>query len=167
MSGVGQFLDAIGKLPPAGGVTFRGLDDDPASVAPLGVLAGVVSTSRDPRVATENFTSRSILVLLNRTGRDVSMLSAHPREGEVVVRPGSVWHRLADVGLPQAPAPVVVLEEVDPAGYSSPVGWPATRADLTQQLDAQLRAAQQQEPVQIARPGVFVGPWPARTQGVT
>ncbi len=162
MSGVGGLLDALEKLPPAGGVTFRGLDRDAGSVVPLGVLTGVVSSSRDPRVATENFAARSILVLLNRSGRDLSLLSAHPQEAEVVHRPGSVWHVVPDVWLRDVPASVVVLEEVDPTGSTSAMGWPTTVVDLADEISTRLRAAQQQESVPVARPGVFVGPWPVR-----
>jgi hypothetical protein len=159
VSELGHLLDALDKLPPAGGLSWRGLDGPPSSVPELGVLTAVVPTSRDPRVATENFTARTILVLLNRTGRDLSALSAHPQEAEVVQRPGSVWRRLPDRAV-GAPAPLVVLEEVDPAGYTPPTDWPATLDELDDRLRLLLGSARQQGPVGVTRPGTFTGPWP-------
>jgi hypothetical protein len=162
LSDLEQFLGAIAKLPPAGGLTWRGLDSPADTVPPVGVLTGVVSTSRDARVATENFTARTILVLLNRSGRDLSMLSANPAEAEVVQRPGSVWHRLPDLEIAGAPAPVVALEEFDVEGRAQPSDWPTTLPELTTRVSQLLSTAQQSDQVPITRPDVFVGPWPAR-----
>ncbi|MCL2454050.1 MAG: hypothetical protein FWD18_01920 [Micrococcales bacterium] len=161
MSGPEQLLDALGKLPAVGGVAARGLADVPGSVPPMSVLTGVLSASRDVRVATENLTSRCLLVLLVRTGREVSALSRHPDEAEVLLLPGSLWKRLPDLTPHGSPLPVVVLEEVDPAGYSPPEGWPTTLADLTEHLAVMLRTAQRADPVPVSRPGTFSGPWPA------
>jgi len=159
VSGLGDFLAALDKMPPVGGLAWRGIDDVPGSVPALGVLTAVAPTSRNPRVATENFTARTILVLLTRTGRDLSAFSAHPHEAEVIQRPGSVWRRLPDRQV-SSPAPLVVLEEVDPAGYTPPTDWPATLAELDNQLQTLLSSAWQQAPVDVTRPGNFVGPWP-------
>ncbi len=155
-------LAALDVLPPTGGIVLRGLDDSPASVAPLGVLTGLVAASREVLVATENLTARTLLVLLVRTGRDLSALSAHPEEAEVVLCPGTAWRRLPDPTVHGAPLPVVALEELDPAGYSQPVGWPATLAEVTEQVGLLLRAAQSAAAVPVTRPGRFVGPWPSR-----
>lgn len=162
MSDLSHLLDALDKLPPAGGLCWRGLDDTPDSVPDLGVLTALVPTSRDPRIATEDFTARTILVLLTRTGRDLSALSAHPQELEVAQRPGSTWHRLPDRTL-DTPAPLIVLEELNPAGYTPPTDWPPTLAELDNQLRAQLSAARHNGPATITRPGTFTGPWPLTT----
>lgn len=168
MSDLGTFLDAIGKLPAAGGLVYRGLvGGGPASdPVPLGVLAGLAATSRDPRVATQNFACDTLLVLLTRTGRDLSALSAHPEEHEVLQRPGSVWSRLPDLpGLPAVPgragqARVVVAEELDPSGTVPAVGWPDTLAALAATVAQALSDAIARPPVPVHRPGVFVGDWP-------
>lgn len=162
---VTHLLAALDKLPPTGGIVLRGLDGAPDSVAALGVLTDVVATSRQVLVATENLTARTLLVLLSRTGRDLSALSAHPEEEEVALRPGTAWRRLPDPAVHGAPLPVVVLEELDPAGYAQPTGWPATLAGLAEHVGALLRGAQSTDAVPLTRLGRFVGPWPARTAG--
>jgi len=163
----GVLLDALAQLPPAGGITLRGLDDAPGTVPALGVLTDVVATSRDVLVATENLTCRAVLVLLTRTGRELSALSAHPGEAEVALLPGSAWRRLPDPVVHGAPLPVVALEEVDPAGYSQPSSWPATLAVLAHDVGTLLRSAQACPAVPVTRPGRFVGPWPAQDASAT
>lgn len=158
-------LAALDILPPTGGIVLRGLDDGPASVPPLGVLTEVVAASSDVLVATENLTARTLLVLLVRTGRDLSALSAHPEEAEVALLPGTAWLRLPDPVVRGAPLPVVVLEELDPAGYSQPTGWPATLAALTEHVGMLLRGARSAAATPVTRPGRFVGPWPSRDAG--
>ncbi|MDR3068929.1 MAG: hypothetical protein LBU50_05435 [Cellulomonas sp.] len=158
-------LAALETLPPTGGIVLRGLDGSPDSVAPLGVLTEVVAASRQVLVATENLAARTLLVLLVRTGRDLSALSAHPEEAEVALRPGSAWRRLPDPVVHGAPLPVVALEELDPAGYTQPTGWPATLEALTEQVGELLRGARSAPPVPVTRPGRFVGPWPSRDAG--
>ncbi|MCL2090814.1 MAG: hypothetical protein FWH11_06270 [Micrococcales bacterium] len=158
-------LAALATLPPTGGIVLRGLDDTPASVAPLGVLTEVVAASREVLVATENLSARTLLVLLVRTGRDLSVLSAHPEAAEVALRPGTAWRRLPDPVVHGAPLPVVVLEELDPAGYTQPTGWPASLAAVTEQVGVLLRGAQAAAPLPLTRPGRFVGPWPSRAAG--
>ena len=158
----GVLLDALAKLPPAGGVALRGLDDAPGTVAALGVLTDVVAASRDVLVATENLTCRALLVLLARTGRELSALSAHPDDAEVALLPGSVWRRLPDPAVHGAPLPVVALEEVDPAGYWQPSAWPATLAELARDVGTLLRSAQTRSAVRVTRAGRLVGSWPAQ-----
>lgn len=165
MSEENQLLDALAKLPPTGGILLRGLDGAPDSVAPLGVLTDVAVASRRVLVATENFTARTLLVLLSRTGRDLATLSAYPEDAEVALRPGTAWRRLPDPVVHGAPLPVVALEELDPAGYAQPTGWPATLAELSEHVGGLLRGAQSATPTPVTRPGRFVGPWPARPAG--
>jgi len=160
---VNELVDALAKLPPTGGIVLRGLDGPAQDVPALGVLTEVVAASRDVLAATENFTVRTLLVLLTRSGRDVSALSAHRDDGEVLLLPGSPWRRLPDPVVPGAPVPVVALEELDPTGYCQPDSWPATLADLADAVAALVRT----EPGAVAavtRPGYFAGPWPTRTR---
>ncbi len=158
-------LAALERLPPTGGIVLRGLDGSPASVAALGVLTEVVAASREVLVATENFAARTLMVLLVRTGRDVSALSAHPEEAEVALCPGTAWRRLPDPVVHGAPLPVVVLEELDLAGYAQPTDWPATLDALAEQVGVLLRGAQADAAAPVTRPGRFVGPWPSRGAG--
>ncbi|MCC2307979.1 hypothetical protein [Cellulomonas chengniuliangii] len=162
-SGLGQFLDAIDKLPAFNGIAFRGLAAGEVEPPPLGVVTGVLAASRDARVASENFTAGRLLVLLNRTGRDVSMFAERPADAEIVVRPGSVWHRLTEFETPGIAAPLLVLEELDVADVTaSPTEWGDTLAELTARVTRAVQQSLAAAPNEIGSPGKFVGPWPAQ-----
>lgn len=158
---LGDFLDAIAKLPEFNGITFRGLGaGDPEPAAP-GVVAGVLASSRDVRVASENFTAARVLVLLNRTGRSIAELSAQPGEGEVVVRPGSVWRPLIEVSVTGLRTPLLVLEELDPSGTTpAPTEWGDTLDELASRVVRLVQQALGAGATPVAVPGKFVGPWP-------
>lgn len=164
-SSVGPFLDAIAKLPAFNGIAFRGVEAGAVEPPPLGVAAGVLATSRDPRVGTENFTATLMLVTLHRTGRDVSEFSEHPEDAEVVVRPGSVWQRLIELEVPGVPGRFVVLEELDPTGSTptpTPTEWGATLAELRARITRMVQLSAAAAPLTVTSPGKFVGPWPAQ-----
>ncbi|MCC2318499.1 hypothetical protein [Cellulomonas chengniuliangii] len=162
-SGLGQFLDAIDKLPAFNGIGFRGLPAGEVEPPPLGVVTGVLAASRDARVASENFTAGRLMALLNRTGRDVSMFAERPADAEIVVRPGSVWHRLTEFEVSGIAAPVLVLEELDVAGTTpTPTEWGDTPAELTARVTRAVQQSLAAAPVKIGFPGKFVGPWPAQ-----
>lgn len=150
-----QFLDAVTKIAPTPGIVFRGLGSD-ADAPPHGmtVLAAPVPASAHPGVAREGGAG-PLLALLTRTARDLTALSAHPQEREVVLLPGTIWLR---VDLPEEPD-LVVLEEVDPSGAPAPAAWPASRADLVQEL--QRRLADRGLPVSGSAPGKYRGGWPS------
>lgn len=160
---LGGFLDAIAKLPEFNGVAFRGLSSGEEEPPQVGVVTGVIASSRSARVASENFTATRLLVLLNRTGRSVAEFSEHPEEGEVVVRPGSVWHRLIEVTIPGLQKPALVLEELDPSGRTpTPTEWGDTRAELAARVVSLVRQGMTSEQATVAVPGKFSGPWPAQ-----
>jgi hypothetical protein len=156
-----DFLDAIAKLPDFNGITFRGLaDGDPEPAGP-GVVAGVLASSRNARTASENFTATRILVLLNRTGRNIAEFSAQPGEGEVVVRPGSVWRPLIEVAVTGLATPLLVLEELDPSGTTpAPTEWGDSLDELASRVVRLVQQALGSDTAQVAVPGKFVGPWP-------
>lgn len=158
-----DFLDAIAKLPDYNGITFRGLAADATDPPQLGVVAGVLSSSRSARVASENFTAARLLVLLNRTGRSIAEFSAQPGEGEVVVRPGTLWRALIEVRVEGSPVPVLVLEELDPTGSTpAPTEWGDTLDDLAGRVVRLVQQGLADDPAAIAVPGKYVGPWPAQ-----
>ncbi|MBU4215408.1 MAG: hypothetical protein KJ792_12215 [Actinobacteria bacterium] len=74
-------------------------------------------------------------------------------------RPGSTWHGVPDRRL-DTPAPLIVLEELNPAGYAPPTDWPPPLAVLDDQLCAQLSAARQNGPATLTRLRTFTGPCP-------
>jgi hypothetical protein len=161
-SPVSDFLDALAKLPAFNGITFRGLGPGDEAPPPLGVVTGVLASSRDPRVASENF-SAPLLVLLNRTGRSIAAFSAQPDEHEVVVRPGTLWQRLIDVSIPALPTPVMVLEELDMSQTTPrPTEWGDTLAELSGRVTRLVEQALGSPTRVVAVPGKFAGPWPAQ-----
>lgn len=157
-----HFLAALEKLPPFTGLSFRGL----AAGSPppeVGLVVGALPTSRDPRVASENGTAPQLLALLHRTGRSLAEFSAHPAEGEVVVRPDTAWQRLLEVPVAGLAAPVLVLAELDPDGAPMPATWPPTLEGVVAQVEAEVARALAAGPVEIAVPGKFAGEWTALT----
>ncbi|MEV7973924.1 hypothetical protein [Cellulomonas sp. NPDC089187] len=155
-----SLVAALDKLPPFGGVSFRGFEQPP-NIPITSVAAALVPTTQNPLVATENGRVRAIAAFLHRTGRDLSIFSAAPTEQEVVIRPGTAWQQLLMVDVPGLTVPVLVLEELDlqntPPG---PVTWGETKADVAEMVRAVVGAGLRQPPVTLANPGKFVGPSP-------
>lgn len=156
--GLDRFLAAVEKLPPYEGVTFRGA---PAPLEATTVAAGVMASSRDPRVASENFTAPVLLALHHRTGRDVSGLAQHPDEAEVVVRPGTAWRPI--VTFEVEGTTIQALEELDLARTGHvPAGWGATPAEVEQRVTRAVEVARARGAVTVHVPGKFAGDWLSR-----
>lgn len=156
-----QFLTALAKLPPFAGLTFRGLGAGDPEPPALGLVVGVLPTSRDPRVASENGTAPRLLALLHRTGRSLEPFSAHPWQGEVVVRPDTAWQRLLEVPVAGLASPVLLLAELDPDGAPMPVTWPPTLEAVAALVERTVAEALGAGPVDVPVPGKFAGPWTA------
>src|SRR5690606_24607890 len=92
-----ELLAALEKLPAASGVTYRGLSADAAAPASTFVTHEFTATSRDPRVATENFTASAVVAIAGRTGRDIAFLAHNPAEAEVVFLPGTILRPVSSV----------------------------------------------------------------------
>lgn len=103
------------------------------------VTERLVSTSRDPRVATENFTTDAVYAVLSSTGRSIEPFSAARHEREVVLLPGTV---------------LTLVEELDPAAEGEPeVDLAAWQVEIGRAvLEAELR-----EPVPDPIAGKFAG----------
>lgn len=150
-----RFLQALEKLPTHTGIVFHGLPSVP-QLAPARWTRGVTATSKDPRIATENFSTPAIAAIVSRTGRDFAAFSAHPAEREVVLPPEVVLLEVAHTRLPDG-RPVVIVEQL---------AEPDPRADLPPTLDALVAAvhellqlAQAGEPSAITTPGKSVEPF--------
>ena len=151
-----ELLEALTKLPPFEDVVFRGWRDSDVWSSGAGslVTSGVTPTSRDPRVATENFTTTGVYAIAVRTGRAIEAFSAHREEREVVLLPATVlvWRDRARVGdLVVTLIDEVVLEDVhDDGARRAP-------ADVDEVVAARVRAALARDDVVVAQPGKFVG----------
>lgn len=85
-------LTALDKLPPFRGLSYRGYAGRQGPAHQRVIPSGVqVATSRDPRIATENFSTDGVYAVIGRRGRDISQLSQNTLEQEVVFRPGSMY----------------------------------------------------------------------------
>lgn len=158
-----SFLDAIDKLPPFGGISFRGVPGGAVELPPVSIASGVMPSSKVPRLASENFSSGGLLVLLNRTGRDISMLSDRPEDGEVVIRPGSAWNHLVTLQVDGCPPPVLIIEELAVSGETAPPeNWGATLTELAENVARIVGNAVKESPVLILTPGRYCGPWQAQ-----
>ncbi|MCY7395806.1 MAG: hypothetical protein LH468_06540 [Nocardioides sp.] len=148
------YLSAVRHGPRHRGVAFRGR---PAGVVAaegdVVVTSGLLATSLDLRVATENLTAAGIDALLTRRrGRLLGSLAVHPEEQGFVVLPET---RLVVVGtLEAAGTPVVVWVEDGPAAGDEPtpaqIGAYAVRR---MRGGAAVRAGRDHLTGQVHRPG--------------
>jgi hypothetical protein len=153
-------LSALDKLPPYRGLSYRGYAGRQGPMFQRAIPSGVlVSTSRDPRVATDNFSTDGVYAVIGRRGRDLTSVSEHPDEQEVVFRPGSVYlpiERFDVDGLE-----VAVVEELDPD--NDPTAQPSDRPPFTleqlkEQMTEAIRDARGRPPVEDVTSGKFAGP---------
>jgi hypothetical protein len=85
-------------MPSYDGISFRGR----SASAALGhsgqvvVSSGLVSTSQDIRVATENFSCEGIYAVVGNSGRSISSYSQHPHEKEIVFLPSTMFLVVGD-----------------------------------------------------------------------
>lgn len=148
-------LATLEQLPPHEGIVFRGCEarSHERWAGRAHVTESLLSTSRDPRVATENFTTDAVYAILSRAGRGIEQFSAARHEHEVVFLPGTVLTlvmrvRFKDLG-------VTIVEEFvpDPEVEPSDVDLSVVQEEIGRAiLEAELR-----EPAPPSIPGKFAG----------
>ena len=149
-------LSALDKLPGYRGLSYRGYAGRQGPGFQRALTSPVlVATSRDPRVATENFSTDGMYAVIGSRGRDLSAVSRHPQEREVVFRPGSMFlpiERFDVDGLE-----VAIVEEIDPDRDrdEKPV---LTLDQLKDQMRAAILEARERSAVDDVTRGKFVGP---------
>lgn len=148
------FLRALEKLPPVTDIVFHGLPAVPDLRSPRWTR-GLTATSRDVRVATENFTSPVIAAIVSRSGRDLLFFSAHPAEREVVLPPEVVLQTVA-VDAADDGTPLVIIEQLGEADPKA--GLPATLPALIDEAKARIAAAVASPTVEVVSPGKFTEP---------
>jgi len=79
--------DILSKLPPYNGIVWNGATFE--LTTPI-TLYAPLPTSRNPRVASENFAAPYLYAIVSIAGRDVGPLSRNRAEEEVALLPGSV-----------------------------------------------------------------------------
>ncbi len=149
-------LAALEKLPATAAVSYRGLPGDAAAPAGTFVTEGFTATSRDPRIATENFAAGSIVAIAGRTGRDISFMAKNPDESEIVLLPGAI---LRPVQITHADGITVhVIEELltDETAQPDPA-LPQTPDALLELVTDAVATARTASPAAITTPGKFSG----------
>jgi hypothetical protein len=149
-------LSALDKLPPYRGLSYRGYAVPDGRLRPRTLMSPVlVPTSRDPRVATDNFATTGVYAVISSRGRDIASLGRHPHEQEVVFRPGSLFLPIESFDV--SGLEVSVIEEIDPD--RDPDEQPAyTLEQLEDQMRSAIDDARGRPPVDDVTSGKFVGP---------
>lgn len=156
LAAAARYLQALEKLPPVEGIVFQG-----AGAEPWGGIAttyGFTATSLDPRVATENFASRSLIAIITRTARSVQAFAQHPAEQEVVLLPGSVLRSVGTIPSSDGSVQIFIIEELAAPldGDLASVTPEEVLTVVRDRVDAALRGA----PVRVFVPGKFTAPLP-------
>jgi hypothetical protein len=149
-----RLLEGLDQMSPHPGISFRGRAQDASFGRPgeVVVTLGLIPTSRDARVATENFRTRSLYAVLGRSGRYLRPFSARPEEEEVLFRPGTI---LRVVGaFSTGPLEVTFVEEVETTGE---VGTARDLEHDRQRVSAALEAARRRPEVSVPLSGKFLG----------
>lgn len=144
VDGAGRLEDALAKLPVFRGVVWRGAGFELTTPLTLHVP---LPTSKDVRVASENFRAPILHAIISGSGREIGPLSRHPAEAEVALLPGTVLTPVTGVHVTEG-FRVQVVKEVLPGGESA---LPGSDEDLASLLTV-ARAA---PPVEITSPGRF------------
>lgn len=90
---INAFLEELRSFPGWSGISFRGMSADAefGRTANVAVSRGLVATSRDSRVATENFSTPGVYAILGTDGRGIESVSRYPKEFEVLFLPGTTF----------------------------------------------------------------------------
>ena len=153
---VATLLSGLRKLAGFDGITYRGAPTDAAFGREGQVLVstGLVATSRDPRVATENFSSAGLYAVVGNAGRAIEAYSQHLDEREVVFLPSTMFLvvKRARVG----DLPVTIVEQLDPDRDPDERGASSIE-ETARVVVAQVAAAREREPVVVHAAGKFCG----------
>lgn len=158
-AGMDQIVDdlirGLRKMPVYDGVSFRGgtVADTFGRSSGTVVARGLTPTSRDARVATENFTTPALYAVVGNLGRSVEAVSQHPAEREVVFLPGTLFRALTQVRFDDLLISVVEQLDLD----REPGGPQGDLDELLATVASAVRDARQREPVEVTTPGKFAG----------
>ena len=136
--------DILTKLPVHTGIVWNGAGFEVTT--PI-TLHAPLPTSRNPRVASENFASPYLYAIVSIAGRDVGPLSRNRAEEEVALLPGSVLSPATGIH-PVGNHQVQVLIETIP-------GKPVPTVPDDETLASILTAADAAAPLPVTSPGRF------------
>jgi hypothetical protein len=142
---------ALERLPVARGLTFRGVPMD-GKVPEGGAVTTVATvTTRDPRVATENFAHVYLLAIASRTGR------AHG-DIEVVLPAGVTLLPVAQIKVREADVTVRLVEEVDRTTTTPDnSGLPGSLSEFCDEVSRRVLEAFRRPALDVTSPGRYAG----------
>jgi hypothetical protein len=143
-----DIVTTLSKLPAAPAITYRGMAGPRPNTS--FTLNGIMPTSMDPRVASENFTAEWLAAIVSITGRLVAPFARYQEEQEIAMLPGTMLLMAGSVDVPGLPESVVLLAEPGDAP-----GLPADSAALKETVVQQVAAALARPDVPINSPGRF------------
>jgi len=151
---VDRVLSQLQDVPPWSGVSYRGMPQHVSFGTEVrsAVSTGLIATSRDPRVATENFTSHGLFAIVGSHGRGIESISQFPHEKEVVFLPSTVFSFVATASYEEMP--IVIVRQVD---LGTEREEPVNPQDLGRRVGAAVRAAKEGAAVPITSPDKYVG----------
>ena len=158
-----ELLAALEKLPETAAVTYRGLPADAVTPSGTFVTQAFTATSRDPRIATEDFTAAAVVAIAGRTGRDIAFLAQNADEAEVVLLPGTILRPVGSIVAGDLTVHIVEELLIDDASATGtvpphPALPPSAEALSALVTDAVTAAREVTAPMTITSPGKFCGP---------
>ncbi len=135
-------------LPATPSITYRGTSG--AALNGAITIQGVLPTSVDPRVASENFTAERLAAIVTITGRYIAPMSRHPDDQEIALLPGTVLLPAGSMDVDGLGKPVVLLAEPGTAP-----GLPKDSEELREVVRNQVGSALGLPPVVVHSPGRF------------
>lgn len=138
-------LADLRTLPGCTGLSFRGVGTGAESAD---AAIGLVATSVDLRVATENFAQDRFYAIVGRGARNTEQVSPHPHERERLYLPPTRFEAIGSVEHERASA--LVVEQVDCRSWKP---WAEIQALIEHHIDL----AWNRPDVVISSPGRFVG----------
>lgn len=152
---VDNLLRALRKMPVHQGISFRGgtVDDTFGGQSGTVVTRGLTATSRNARIATENFTTPAVYAVVGNQGRALEGVSQHPHEEEVVFLPGTVFQPVRQVRHGALLVTVVEQLDLDRAPEDPKADLDAVLASIARSV----RDGLARGPIEISSPGKFAG----------
>lgn len=149
-----RLLGQLARVPTWGGLSFRGMHGRITfgTEVQTAVARGLVATSRNPRVATENFTAHGLFAILGSTGRGIESLSQFPDEEEIVFLPGSVFKFVATANFEGMPITIAHQGSLS-SGQENDLDLGTSSRKIASAIRTALGAG----PLTVMSPGKFVG----------
>lgn len=146
-------LKELQSFPGWSGISFRGMSASAefGKTANTAVARGLVATSRDSRVATENFTTPGVYAVMGTEGRGIESVSRHPKEFEVLFLPGTAFGVVGTIDVDGYP--VVLVRQAKLSADTPDLDM----ADFETRARNAVASGRAGAPVEITSPGKYVG----------